>query len=207
MPLASPEQEELIRKRFTEQRARLGAQKRSLTQQFEEQNARQAAILGGQSGATLKNRAKGIAEIARGIGEAEAGLGASEAQVLQQAESEAEARKFAREERLGAQEFQAQQSEKQLQFAKDSFAETMKFQWSEFDENLKTNFVNAFIALKDAGFLDRTKDELQNLFSSGMAPLFGTRVPNPPPATASTSSPPPPRISSVSPGSIGFRRY
>ena len=89
----------------------------------------------------MKAAVKAQRELASGFGGAEASLAADEANQLRAAKSEQEAR--------AQQEKQFQQ---QLGFQKDSFADQMKFQINEFNENLKTNFINSAIALRDSGF-------------------------------------------------------
>ena len=51
----------------------------------------------------------------------------------------------------------------------------MDFQWAEFDENLMTNFINAAIALKEAG-LKSADDWARLTDSQGILPqIYGNR--------------------------------
>lgn len=139
---AGKEQEErarmggLIKEQYGQARNILGASRDVGRQRLEEELARRTAIAGGPSGAREKIRQKALTELERGFGQEEAGLKSQEAAALQQSEQDITGRAFGREQ-LGMQESQ--------------FARTLDFQNKEFQENLKTNFVNAAIALKDAG--------------------------------------------------------
>lgn len=95
-----------------------------------------AAISGIGSGAAEKAKQEAERNIDQGYAQTSAGLAAQEA---------------AAKDQLAASEQGLLQQQQMLDFQKDSFAQQMKFQWAEFDENLKTNLINGAVALKNAG--------------------------------------------------------
>lgn len=129
-----------LQEQFDRTRGLIQGQKNEAMRQSENSLARFAAISGLGTGASEKAKQGAIKDIQTGFGALEAEVGNQQAaakdQVLAQ---ESQARE------------QARQFNQTLQFQKDSFADQLQFQWAEFDENLKTNFLNAAIALKDAG--------------------------------------------------------
>lgn len=143
----SPKVEDLFNQRktglqeqFDRTRQLVQGQKNEAMRQSENSLARFAAISGLGSGASEKAKQNALKDIQTGFGQVEAEVGSQQAQAA---------------DSLAAQEAQAREQSRQfnqtLQFQKDSFADQLQYQWAEFDENLKTNMLNAAIALKDAG--------------------------------------------------------
>lgn len=139
---------DLIGTQFSQARNVLGAARDVGREQLEEDLSRRAMISGQTTGAQEKIRRKALTELARGFGQEAAGLEAQEAAARQQAEEGTLGRAFGREQ-LGLQESQ--------------FARTMQLQQAEFRENLKTNFINTAIALKEAGL--KSADDWKDLLS------------------------------------------
>lgn len=242
-----PTQEELILKQFAGARQKLGQQKKTAAQELERGLGRQAVIGGLKGGAAIKARAKALKGLEEGFSTAQSELEGAEAGELRAATADKEAKQFAREERLGSQDFaaaesqrgrefttgereaiqafqqaerlgaqdfasaeaqigrefttserqaiqdyQSQEREKSQEFAtqerlggqefqsrenllsrdqadrqfkdtlnfqKNSFAEQLALQKKEFDENIKTNLINAAIALKEAGLVKQRPGE------------------------------------------------
>ena len=173
--------EELITEQFAGARRRLSQQRKRGGQALQEALSRQASITGLKGGTRGAFEGKVRGRFEKTAGEAEAGLGIAESGARQQLAGEREAKEFstseriasqqfARGERLGSQEFAGGQAEldrtqrasqfgEQLSFQRESFAEQIDFQLREFSENLKTNFINASIALRDAGLDDPERFE------------------------------------------------
>lgn len=93
---------------------------------------------------------------------AEADLAANEAAALQNVKAKEEERTFASTEAEKGRQFQASQADidratQQEQFGKQfgesqsQFKQQMEYQWKEFNENVKTNLLNAAAAMKKAG--------------------------------------------------------
>lgn len=139
------EREDLIKRQFAKGRTRLRGAEKEAKRQSKQGFDRLKARTGSTGGSIAKARQEGIEDIGQKIGEVRAGIDAQEAGALSQAK--------AQEQQLTAQESQFQRT---LDFQKDSFADQMAFQWAEFDENKRTNFINAAIALKEAGLRSRT---------------------------------------------------
>lgn len=127
--VATPSSEDELRRKFAEARVALKARQEKAKESALADIARRAEISGGPTGATDKIRRKALTELETGFGAEEAGLGSEEAGALAQ------------------QKFQ----EKQLAQQESQFARTLDFQNKEFRENLRTNLINASIALTDAG--------------------------------------------------------
>lgn len=176
------EQEELIKRQFAETRRGLEGEKRRALQNYEDQFKRFSAAnrLEG-SGALLKAKGRQIEDIGRTFGETEAGIGAQEAQALQAAKEAQEAKEFATSERIGSQQFAGQESEKARAMAMDQFNKQfkeMQNQWNlEFDENKKTNIINAAIALNDAGLADGDRWAKLLGSSGAIGGIYGSRAP------------------------------
>lgn len=128
---------------FASTRATLGAAKDETRRQSKNSLDRFAAVSGLGSGASEKAKQEANRNIETGFAQTEGQLGAAEA---------------AAKDQLAAQGQQMEQQQGQfrdtLNFQKNSFAEQMRFQWKEFDENLKTNLINGAIAIKNAGLSD-----------------------------------------------------
>lgn len=112
-----------------------------------------AAITGVGSGAAEKAKQENMANIERGFAQTQADIGAQEAAAMDQLAA-AEQDMFQNQQQLGM-------AKDQLQFQKDSFDKQFALMAAEFDENLKTNVLNAMIAIKEAGIDSR--DRYKNL--------------------------------------------
>lgn len=151
------QQEEQLRKSYSQMRRQLGARQDVARNRLEEDLRRQEAATGGFGGASLKIRQKSLRDLETGIGEQEAGIGAQEAQQLAGLGSERASREFARQERIGSEQFAGEQNrlareQQQKQFEATLGEQVRQFSL-EFDENKKTNAINAAIAIRDAGLV------------------------------------------------------
>lgn len=160
------EQENLLTKQFAAARSKLGGVKRETQRQAGQSLNRLQAQTGSVGGSIEKAKQKAISDIGQQFGELETGLGGQEAQAMSDLKKQEQALLESAEGRKMQQDL--------LEFQKGSFAEQMKFQWAEFDENLKTNILNAAIALKDAGL--KSQNEWSKIFG-GLSGLYGDRVP------------------------------
>jgi hypothetical protein len=147
------------------------AQAASTKTQGMEMLKKKGAAIGGFGGAATKMEQLGAQEIDRGAAQDAANISAEESKSKQALGQEAQAVRT-----------QASQFGQTLEFQKNSFLDQLKYNYEELEENKKTNLVNAMIALKDGGFFDKTFDEVANFFNSGMAAMYGNRVPRVPEA-------------------------
>lgn len=145
------QQEKALTAQYAQLRTGLGAQKDELGRQMSEGLARRRAIMGeGSSGAILKAQEKGTAELGKQYAAAESALGAEE---------------IGQKSQLASNVIQLKQQSEQF--------------WAEMDENKRTNVLNAMVAAKDAGLLDKKTDELAGFWASGLAHLYPGRLPFP----------------------------
>lgn len=147
-------QKSLLEKRKKGALDQVTAQEGSTTRNVLKNAQRAAAITGTTgSGAQQKIQQKALTDVGKEFGSLKSGVESDFAQ-QEQAINDAEETRNIQKEQFG----------KTLDFQKDSFAQQMKFQWKEFDENLKTNFLNAAVAMKDAGL--NNPSQWVNLYSS-----------------------------------------
>lgn len=166
--------DEALASQFAGARRKVTAQKGETERQSKNALQRLAAKVGPTGGAIAKAEQRQLRDVGKAFGDVEAGLGAQEAAIQQQIKGQDISQDLAISEAEKNRELQSQQFQDSLQFQQDSFAQQMAFQWAEFDENLKTNFINAAIALKDSGL--KSSDDWGQLFS-GLEGIFGSRVP------------------------------
>lgn len=166
------EREELLAKQFGAQRGRLKRQEAEAGGQLEKGLGRLQARVGAVGGSVEKARQAGLQELGETFGQAGTELAAQEAGALQALKGETEAR-LGQESQFERQaQQQADQFAQTMEFQRDSFADQMSFQWAEFDENLKTNFLNAAMAMKESG-LQSGQDWVK--LATGLQGLFGDR--------------------------------
>lgn len=166
-------QEDLLKQQFAAARQQVQGGKLQAVRDSQKSMDRLTARVGGTVGGSIeKMKQKEMTNLNRGFAEAEAGVTAQEGQALQGLE--------AQQQGLQVQQDQFDQT---MQFQKDSWADQMKYQWAEMDENKKTNMVNAFIALKDAG--TNSSKDWSNLFNfmggagyENLPENFGVSKPN-----------------------------
>lgn len=118
-------------------------------------NAQRAGAIAGTTGggAQQKLENKALTNVGKEFGSLKSGVESDFAQQEQAAALQ--------DRQMTTQEDQFKQT---LDFQKNSFADQMKYQWSEFDENKKTNFLNAAVAMKDAGL--NNPNQWVSLYSS-----------------------------------------
>lgn len=109
-------QEELILKQFSGARQKLAQQRKSAEQELQQGLNRRQAISGMSGGTALKAQTKARKQLEEGFSTAQADLEGQEAGQLRQAQSEAEAKEFARQEREASQAFGAGESQKAREF-------------------------------------------------------------------------------------------
>jgi len=185
------ERQQLVRAQTELQKRKLGGVFREAGRQGKTQLSRLRAQTGGAGGALVKAAGLQAKELARARGDVEAGIEAQGAAQQQSLLAEKQAQKFAREERLGGQEFmrgerlgtqEFQAGESRLtreqqaaQFERQMVEMGRQFD-IEFDENQKTNFVNAAVALKEAGL--KSSDQWKTLAGEfGILPQIYERSP------------------------------
>lgn len=149
--------EEDITKKYAQSRTLLKARQDVAKEDAMQDLARSEARSGGFGGAAVKIRQKALKNIAGEFAGQEAGLGAEEAQSKLMAGEAERQRQFATGERVGSQEFSAEQNKLQMAQQADQFGKMFGLQRDEFTENQRTNLINSLTALKDAG-LDEEKD-------------------------------------------------
>lgn len=157
------QQESLLADSYAKQRMRLKGQQTAATQQVGQNIDRLQARTGAMGGSIEKARNKAYTGVAKEFADTEAALGAEEASQL--------AALKGRQQELGLQQSQFKDTMKEQ---KRQFSEQLKYQWAEMDENKKTNFINAAIALKEAGL--KSSNDWNALFS-GLQGVYGDRVP------------------------------
>jgi hypothetical protein len=145
-------------------------------------------MTGGASTKALENSQRGIAE---GFGSADATLSGQQAQALQGIQAQKEAQQYQTQERLGTQEFGAQEAQKQrseaarqfnanyglqnsqFEAAQNQFNRQMDFTYREFNENQKANLLNSMIALDQSGIdSSQTLNQMEYLFNNLMDPKY-----------------------------------
>lgn len=177
--------EQNLTQAFARSRAGLTASQDAAKQNMDNDLTRQIAQTGGGGfgGAQSKIRLKAMADAARGFAGDQAAIDAQEAQA-KAGLGEARAGRAIQIGGMGL-------SEKQLSQQAQQFADTMKYQWAEMNENQKTNLVNAWIAMKDAGILNGGNSSLVDFYNSGASQIYGNRLPaNPrPDLTKKTNNP------------------
>lgn len=164
------EREDLLTKQFAKSRARLGGVKREAQRESKKGFQRLQARTGSVGGSLEKARQAEERRLARDIGELETGLQAQEAAAQQELKGQEQALLEAATGRAQ----QAEQFGETLAFQKDSFAQQMALQWAEFDESLKSNLINAAVALKESGLKSAT--DWLKIAGAGQA-IFGERFP------------------------------
>lgn len=149
--------EKSLMTQYAQMRRGLGARQDVTRQSLMEDLARRQSIQGGPSGASDKIRRKALIEAERGFAQEEAGIGAEEAAA-----------------RAGLKTQAAQLREQSAQFAQSLGLQAHIFE-KEFAENIKTNFINATTALKQAGLSDPKKWEKMLATMQGLG--YGDRAP------------------------------
>jgi hypothetical protein len=152
---ASKQTGEALKAKYGAARRRLAGQQREGTRQIDKGLSRLEAIAGGTGGATEKARLTATKQIGQQAAEAEQGLTAGETESLAKLESQTQATMAQLDEAERQRAQQREQFKAQSDIQRDSLAAQIEFQWAEFDENLKTNWVNSLIALKEADFNDQ----------------------------------------------------
>lgn len=104
-------QEELILKQFASQRQALGQRQAKAADEMKQGLQRRQAIGGLTGGSAIKAANKAQKNLESEFATQESAIGGQEAEALRRAKSEEEAKQFAREERLGSQDFGAQQAQ------------------------------------------------------------------------------------------------
>jgi len=148
-----------LERQYALTRQKLKGTKQELGRQSDDAFKRFAAQQGLQgSGALLKAKGTAQQHLGQQFGDIEAGLGAEEAAaregILGEREIRGSEQEFAAREAEKARQSQEMMFGKQLDFQKGSWADQFGLMQREFDENLKTNIINAAIALHSAGLRD-----------------------------------------------------
>ena len=175
-----------LERQYAQTRQQLKGTKRDMGRQSDEAFKRFAAQQGLQgSGALLKAQGLQQQQLGQQFGELEAGVSAQEAQAREGILGEREIRQseqaFASKEAALGREHERGMFDANLKFQKDSWADQFGLALREFDENLKTNIINAAIALNESKLTDASR--WYNLLSGdpdkpGMLPMiYGDRVP------------------------------
>lgn len=155
--------EALLKQQFAAQRNRLSGQQRETERQSAKQLNRLAATTGKTGGAIAKIKQQSLRDIGQAFGDAGTSLAGQEAGALEQVRSQTQAQRLAQEEAQKERDLRESQFSKSLDFQKDSFADQMRFQWAEFNENKRTNFINSLTALKDNGFGEKDMEKIRFL--------------------------------------------
>jgi hypothetical protein len=116
--------------------------------------ARRAAQLGGgPSGALIKQESLAADAMGRRLADANEGINAQQTGALNQAREIQDQRDFQKAERVDSQKFAGAQFDKQFGLQKEQFAvqqkqyaDTKSMAEKEFEQNLKTNYVNSIIS-------------------------------------------------------------
>jgi hypothetical protein len=153
MPLSSVQTKQIagqfdpLRKKAAEtEAANLQTQKDAL--------ARRAAQLGGgPSGALIKQESLATDAMGRRLTDANEGINAQQTAALSQAREIQDQRDFQKSERVDAQKFAGAQFDKQYGLQKEQFSfqqkqykDTKSMAEKEFEQNLKTNYINTIIS-------------------------------------------------------------
>lgn len=160
-PLQS-KQEAQVMAQYAAARKNLQNEKGRGLQDLQGRIDRSRAISGMKGGSALKAEQKQLGEFEKAFTGASTNLDAQEAAAKQAALADLENKQFAAQEAAKGRNFAASESalarEQQqsqfkdtLAFQSKSFEDQMAFQLKEFEENLKTNIINAGIAIRDAG--------------------------------------------------------
>jgi hypothetical protein len=152
---ASKQTGEALKAKYGAARRRLAGQTREGTRQIGQGLSRLEAIAGGTGGATEKARLTATKQLGQQAAEAEQGLVAGETEQLAKLESQTQATMAQLDEAERQRAQQREQFKAQTDLQRDSMAFQVEMGWAEFDENLKTNWVNSLIAMKEADIRDQ----------------------------------------------------
>lgn len=169
-------QDEELMKQFGAARKSLQTSKASAQQGIQDNQNKIQSRIGSLGGSVAKMQNKAITENERQFGAEQANLDAQEAQTKAQLGATREAA-----------DTQSEQFKQTMALQNKTLAEQLKFQYAEMDENKKTNFLNAAIAMKDAGL--KSSSDWSKIFE-GLSGVYGKdRTPKSFQTTSSPSSP------------------